>query len=213
MRPAPYHRNIPHYHSKGRSSRGCCRRCLCCFCCFLFLLVVVIASIVLYFFAAYSPMIPSYSINSFETNTFNMGQDFSLYAEFLVTVKAVNPNEHISFIYGQGSSVEVVYVDSPLCKGEIPAFEQGHMNMTMIKILLKGKSEFGSSLQTALMESRHTGRIPLIVKVKVPVVVVIGSTPLNEMKVKVDCTLVVDNLSPQKTANIISNVCVPTIEP
>ncbi|KAI4341082.1 hypothetical protein MLD38_025852 [Melastoma candidum] len=213
MPPPHYRRNVPRYHSRGRhSSCGCCLRCLCCLCCFFFLLIVAIAGLLFYFYTTYSPQVPSYSVDSFTTNAFDVGQDFSLYTEFLVTVKAVNPNEHISFIYGKGSSVEVLYANSSLCKGEVPYLEQGHKNTTLIKILLKGKSEFGSGLQEALMENRNTGRIPLTVKVKVPVIIVIGELPLNEIRVLVGCALVVDNISPHKKANVVSNVCTPDVE-
>ncbi|KAI4319799.1 hypothetical protein MLD38_033354 [Melastoma candidum] len=211
--PPHYRKNAPRYHSRGHhSSSGCCLRCLCCLCCFFFLLILTVTGLLYYFYTTYSPQIPSYTVDSFMTKAFDVSQDFSLYTEFLVTVKAVNPNEHISFKYGKGSSVEVVYANSSLCKGEVPSLEQGHKNTTFIKILLKGKSEFGSGIQEALMENRNTGQIPLTVKVKVPVTIVIGELPLSEITVLVGCALVVDNVSPQKKANILSNVCTPNVE-
>lgn len=211
MRPPPYRRNVPRYHGH-KSGGNCCLRCICCCYCFLFLLVFVIASLAFYFYAVYQPQVPSYKIQEFTTNAFNMQPDFSLYTEFAVTVKADNPNSNIGFIYGKDSLVEVVYQDSSLCSGQIPAFHQGHKNVTMIKVILKGKSEFGSGLQEALMDNRKSGKIPIIVKVKVPVSIVVGEFPLRQFKVHVTCTLVVDNLTPNKKAQILSNVCAPQIE-
>lgn len=214
IRPPPYRRNIPRYHSNHHKSGGggCCLKCICCCYCFLFLLIFVLATLAFYFYAVFKPQIPSYTVDSFATNAFDMQPDFSLYTEFVVTVKADNPNQNIGFNYGKESSVVVAYQDSTLCNGQLPAFHQGHMNITMIKVVLKGKSEFGSGLQEALMENRHTGKIPLNVIVKVPVGIVIRTFPLRQVTVRVICALVVDNLSPNKKTQIVSNTCIPRIE-
>ena len=74
-----------------------------------------------------------------------------------------------------------------------------------MKVVLKGDSEFGSGLQEALMDNRHTGKIPLLVRVKVPVSVVLGNLPLRQVVVFVNCSLVVDNLQPDKKAKILSS--------
>jgi hypothetical protein len=75
----------------------------------------------------------------------------------------------------------------------------------MINIALAGTSPFGSGLQAALMENRHTGRIPLLVTVYAPVNVVVGNFKLRRIKVYVNCTLVIDNLQPNKKVGILSS--------
>ncbi|GFQ05229.1 hypothetical protein PHJA_002667000 [Phtheirospermum japonicum] len=112
--------------------------------------------------------------------------DFSLKTEFLVTVKADNPNNNIEFIYGEGSLVGVYYNDSDLCHGKLPSFHQGHTNTTYIKIDLTGKSEFGLGLQEALAESRKNKKVPLFVRVWAPISVVVRKFPLRQFMVFVN---------------------------
>ncbi|KAF2308762.1 hypothetical protein GH714_016514 [Hevea brasiliensis] len=151
------------------------------------------------------PEIPRYNVDRFDVNAFNVQQDFSLHAEFVVTVKSDNPNQHIGFQYGKDSSVVVTYRDSILCAGTLPTFLQPQENTTMIQILLKGESEFGSGLQEALMQNRKTGKIPLLVEVKAPISVVVHDFPMRQVTVLLNCSLVVDNLSPKKKARILSS--------
>lgn len=135
----------------------------------------------------------------------DMQPDFSLRSEFVVTVKAVNPNTIIGFIYGKDSSVHVVYSSSDLCSGMLPSFYQGAQNTTLMKADLVGKYKFGSGLQEAFAESRENHEIPLLVKVKVPVKVVVAGFPLRQFIVLVNYSLVVDDLSPNKKIGILSS--------
>ncbi|KAM6549217.1 hypothetical protein CsatB_020893 [Cannabis sativa] len=208
LKPPPYRRNIPRYQSYNnskKSSSSCCFRCIGCFYCCLFLLVFLSAILTFYLYTMYRPQVPNYGVSNFSVNTFNVMKDFSLEAEFVVVVKADNPNEHIGFIYGKESYVIVTYSNSELCSGKLPAFHQPVKNTTLMSVVLKGKSEFGSGMQEVLMDNRHTGKIPLFVKVKVPVSVVLGSLPLRQVVVFVNCSLVVDNLQPNKKARILSS--------
>ncbi|KAG6657940.1 hypothetical protein CIPAW_04G124500 [Carya illinoinensis] len=113
----------------------------------------------------YKPKVPSYAVEDFNVHAFNFQSDMSLFTEFVVTIKADNPNENIGFVYGKNSLILVSYSDSDLCSGKLPAFYQPKKNVTEMSISLQGTSPFGSGLQEALMENRHTGRIPLLVRV------------------------------------------------
>jgi hypothetical protein len=75
----------------------------------------------------------------------------------------------------------------------------------MIRVVLTGKSEFGSGLQEALMDNWETGRIPLLVIVKAPISVMVKSLALRQVMVNVNCSLVVDNLAPNKRVRILSS--------
>ncbi|KZV23479.1 hypothetical protein F511_16835 [Dorcoceras hygrometricum] len=206
VQPPPYRRNVPRYHSNyhKRSSGKSCLRCICCCYCFLFLFIIILAALALYFYTIFEPRIPSYTVQNLEVKSFDVKPDFSLNTELLVTVKADNPNTNIGFTYGAESSVVITYSDADLCHGKLPSFHQGHNNITMIKVDLKGRSEFGSGLQEALADSRKNGKIPLLVKVKVPITVVVGDFPLRQFKVFVNCSLIVDNLAPNKKIGILS---------
>ncbi|KAI3457238.1 hypothetical protein Pfo_013901 [Paulownia fortunei] len=211
--PPPYHRNVPRYNSNYRkksSARSCLRWICCCYCC-LFLLIVIIAILAFYFYTIYKPQIPSYKVEDLEVKAFDLRPDFSLKAEFLVTVKADNPNSNIGFIYGKDSSVNVIYSNNDLCTGKLPNFHQGHKNTTLMKVDLTGKSEFGSGLQEAFAESRKDRKIPLLVRVNVPVTVVVGEFPLRQFKVFVNCSLLVDNLEPNKKIGILSIFILPRL--
>ncbi|VFQ83249.1 unnamed protein product [Cuscuta campestris] len=158
-----------------------------------------------YIYAVYKPKIPSYRVNGLEVKKFDVQWDFSLKTVFTVAVTADNPNTNIGFKYGKDSSVIVTYTDSVLCSGKLPSFHQGAENVTEMKIQLDGVSKFGSGLQEAFQESKDTGKIPLLVKVKAPVKVVIGSLSLREAIVYVNCSLVVDKLQPGKKVGIVKS--------
>lgn len=112
--------------------------------------------------------------------TFNIQQsDLSLYTEFSVSVKADNPNHLIGFIYGKESFVASLYTGKTLCSGKFPTFHQPENNITMMNILMKGKNEFGSSLQERLFQNQKKGKIPLLIMVKAFVSVVIAGFPLR----------------------------------
>ncbi|KAJ9177078.1 hypothetical protein P3X46_012330 [Hevea brasiliensis] len=207
LRPPPQRRNIPRYHSSypGKSSGSFCLKYVCCCFLFWFALIVLLAGAAFALYNMLQPEIPRYNVDRFDVNAFNVQQDFSLHAEFVVTVKSDNPNQHIGFQYGKDSSVVVTYRDSILCAGTLPTFLQPQENTTMIQILLKGESEFGSGLQEALMQNRKTGKIPLLVEVKAPISVVVHDFPMRQVTVLLNCSLVVDNLSPKKKARILSS--------
>ncbi|XP_068645011.1 NDR1/HIN1-like protein 6 [Aristolochia californica] len=207
LRPPPYRRkNIPRYHSKMHSHRrgGCCC-CICCCCTFLmvFLLLLLLLASYVYFFIKPKP--PNYKISNMKIAAFHLNSDFSLYTEFNVAVRAENPNDNVAIIYGHDGAVAVTYTGSTLCYGKLPTFYQGHHNTTTINVGLKGKSEFGSGLQSALMDNKRKGRIPLDIYVRVPFSVEVGSIRTSPLKAIVHCALVVDNLSPNRKVNIISS--------
>ncbi|XP_052208008.1 NDR1/HIN1-like protein 6 [Diospyros lotus] len=215
LRPPPYRRNIPRYHGPGGGGGGgypkkggggsCCLKCICCCYCLLFLTIFILAGITIYLYTFFNPKMPNYQVNGLNVTTFSLQQDFSLLTEFVVSVRAENPNDRIGFIYGRDSAAVVTYRDSKLCSGKLPSFEQGHNNVTLMNVTMKGKSEFGNGLQEALMQNKNSGKIPLLVQVKVPVSVVVADSPLRQFLVFVNCSLVVDNLSPNKKIRILSS--------
>uniref|UniRef100_A0A7N0TKY6 Late embryogenesis abundant protein LEA-2 subgroup domain-containing protein n=1 Tax=Kalanchoe fedtschenkoi TaxID=63787 RepID=A0A7N0TKY6_KALFE len=202
--PPPYHRNVPRYQSK-RKSNNYCLKCICCCYCVILLIILILAAAAVYFLTVARPQVPTYKVESLDVASFDAQMDFSLYAEFVVTVRAENPNAHIAFVYGEDSSLVVEFQDSVLCSGKLPAFYQGYQDTSIMKIVLKGKSTFGSGLQEALMDSRHAGRIPLLVMVRVPVVVEVLKVRLQQIYVLMNCTLVVDRLMPRTKPQILSS--------
>ncbi|KAF5458437.1 hypothetical protein F2P56_022464 [Juglans regia] len=203
LRPPPYRRNVPRYESKSSRGSGCFRCICCCYFC-LFFFTILFFALTFFLYTMYKPKVPSYAVENFNVQAFNFESDMSLFTEFAVTIKADNPNENIGFVYGKDSLILISYSDSDLCSGKLPAFYQPEKNVTEMRISLQGTSPFGSGLQEALMENRHTGRIPLLVRVKAPVSIVLGKFPLRTVDVYVNCSLVIDNLSPNKKVRILS---------
>ncbi|TXG55200.1 hypothetical protein EZV62_020456 [Acer yangbiense] len=107
---------------------------------------------------------------------------FSINAEFSVTVEAENRNEGIGFNYGKESTSSILYRDKTLCAGKLPAFEQPGKNVTMIKVVFKGKREFGLGLLENLKADNKAGKVPLLIVVKAPITVVIGKWPLRQFE-------------------------------
>ncbi|OAY35252.1 hypothetical protein MANES_12G084700v8 [Manihot esculenta] len=206
LRPPPKRRNVPRYHDHSSKSSGSfCLKCICCCLLFWFVLIILLAGAAYILYTKIEPEVPVYTVDHFDVNAFDVQHDFSLHTELVVTVKSDNPNNHIGFQYGTDSSVVVMYKNSILCEGKLPAFTQPHANATMIQIPLKGDSEFGTDLQEALVKNRKTGQIPLLVEVKAPISVVVLDFPMRQVTVLLNCSLVVDNLSPKKKAKIISS--------
>lgn len=202
--PPPYRGKVAPYTGKQKK-RGRCFKFICCCYCFLFVLIILSAALLFCFYTFYNPKVPSYEVQVIDVKAFDVQHDFSLKTEFLLTIKAYNPNKALGFIYGDNNYLNVMYNDTNLCSGKLPAFHQGTENTTMMQVMLSGKTPFGSGLQEVMMENKHNRRIPLLVKVKVPVRIVVFDIPLRQFQVFVNCSLVVDNLSPKQKARIISS--------
>ncbi|KMT01985.1 hypothetical protein BVRB_9g208570 [Beta vulgaris subsp. vulgaris] len=200
--PPPYY--APQPYPQRRSRGNCCIRFICCIYCLLFILIFFMAASLVLTYTFYKPKIPIYKLEDFSVTNFNMQPDMIINAEFLVTIRAQNPNRKIGFIYGKGSTVIVTFEGSTLCSGNLPAFHQGHENVTMLKIPLAGKVTFGPDLNKALRDDKEQGRIPLMVQVNVPVTVVMDAFPMRQFDFHVSCHMTIDSLRPDKKPSILS---------
>ncbi|XP_059664660.1 NDR1/HIN1-like protein 6 [Cornus florida] len=203
----PFRRSIPPYnHPSHRRKGSCCLRCICFCFCFIFVLILILFGAIFYFYNVYAPKMPIYQVEDLNVKSFNfVHTDSTVNTEFLVTVKAENPNKNIEFVYGENSSVVVSYTDNALCSGKLPDFRQGHMNTTLMKVTLTGKSKLGPGMQEALMKTRDGGSIPLLVRVQVPIKVIFGEFPLRQFMVYANCSLVVQNLAPNQKTKILNS--------
>lgn len=131
----------------------------------------------------------------------------SLYAKFNVRITAVNPNEKIGIYYEKGSHLSVWYKNTQLCKGSLPKFYQGHQNKTVLDVALTGQSQYGNTLMSAIQEAAQTGRIPLDLKIEVPVSVKLGKLKLRKVRILGDCLLIVDSLSANSLVRIKASTC------
>lgn len=207
LRPPPYRRSLHAYLSQRRSTKtgNCCRSCLCCFCCFLLVFIVLVAALLLYLRFTFDPQVPSYKVEHFDVEAFNIQPSNSIVSmKFAITVRAVNPNKKIGIRYGEGSSVLIGYKGARLGSGRLPIFYQRPRNTTKMVVAIKGRSKVGAARQSALFGNQQAGDVPLHVSVKAPLGLAVGQTELVKVKVHIDCTLVVDSLAPGKKVTIKS---------
>ncbi|GAA0148750.1 hypothetical protein LIER_08105 [Lithospermum erythrorhizon] len=190
---------------KRRNSCWC--RCVCWTISLLILLLIIIAAIAGILFLVFKPKLPDYSVNNLRISELRLNLDLSLYARFNVKITAENPNEKIGIYYEKGSQISVWYKSTNLCHGPLPKFYQGHQNKTVMDVALTGQSQYGRTLMTALQEEQQTGRIPLDLKINVPVRIKLGALKLPKVRVLGDCMVVVDSLSTDNVISIKSSTC------
>lgn len=203
-------RTIPVNHSKPpKRRRGCCCRFFCWTISLILILVLVIGITLGILYLVFRPKLPKYSVDALRITQFNVSDDMnSLNATFNVNITARNPNKKIGIYYEGGSTIDVWYTDTKLCKGSLPKFYQGHRNTTVMDVVLTGQTQNATGLLTTLQAERQaTGTIPLNLKVKVPVRIKLGKLKLFKVKFRVRCKLVVDNLSANSAISIKNSSC------
>lgn len=209
--PVPHgHYVPPRYRPHHHGSRTCgCLRCCCCFfglcrCCiciiliFILLFVIIVATI--YYFV--KPHVPTYNVENLEIKAFDFKGN-KLLSTIAIVVKAENPNEYVGFNYLE-NQVSIMYSESQICSGNFPPFEQPGKNTTTINVVLNGESDFGPEIQQDLLQDQKMGHIPLLIMVKVPVRLVVDDfIHLSRFVVHLNCSLVIDQLQPNKKPTIL----------
>ncbi|KAI3461212.1 hypothetical protein Pfo_017875 [Paulownia fortunei] len=170
--------------TRRKNRRSCCRRC-CCFTFWLLLLLIVAAAVsagVLY-------LVFRFKSPKDESN-----------------VRAENPNGKVGIYYLEDSAVNVFYNDVELSGGVLPSFYQPKKNVTVLQTSLKGSDVvLGAAVKTALRNAQNQGKVPLLVNVKAPIKIKVGSARTWEITAKVKCDVVVDALNDR--AKIVSEDC------
>ncbi|OIT02634.1 PREDICTED: protein YLS9-like [Nicotiana attenuata] len=204
----PFRRTVPvMYPRPHNKKRSCFCKCICWTISLIILLLIIIAAIGGILYLVFKPKIPQYSVDNLRISDLRLNFDMSLYARFNVRITAVNPNKKIGIYYEKGSRLSVWYKNTQLCQGSIPKFYQGHQNKTVLDVALTGQSQYGNTLMSAIQEAAQTGRIPLDLKIKVPVSVKLGKLKLRKVKILGDCLLIVDSLSANSLVRIKASTC------
>ncbi|KAK9266250.1 hypothetical protein L1049_000038 [Liquidambar formosana] len=200
---------IPVIHSippKTERSRCCCK-CICCTISLLVIILIIIGATAGILYVIFRPKLPQYSINNLKISDFRLNYDMTLYAKFDVKITAQNPNKKIGIYYEEGGRLSVWYIGTRLCEGSLPKFYQGHQNTTVLDVSLTGQTQYGSTLMTALQQQQQTGRIPLDLKVDVPVAIKLGNLKLRKVRFLVGCKLAVDSLTANNKISITTSDC------
>ncbi|PON59185.1 Late embryogenesis abundant protein [Parasponia andersonii] len=203
--PPPENSRRLQQYARRKDHRSRCRACFCGLLAVISALILLagVAAAVLYL--VYRPESPKYAVDSFAIKGINVSSP-AISPAIDVTVRAENPNNKIGIYYGRDSSATVYYSDVELCNGVIPRFYQPSNNVTVLKTALTGpRIELTSSVQKALRNGEKQGKVPLKLKLKIPVKMKVGSVKTWTIAVKVRCDVTVDTLTAK--AKIVSNDC------
>lgn len=150
-------------------------------------------------YLVFRPEAPKYSIQQINIRGINLTSPSSTAASspvFDVTVKADNPNNKIGISYEKESSAEIFYNNVILCNGVMPTFYQPSNNVTVFKTVLEGSGiKLNNENRRALLKAQTKRKVPLIVKLRAPVKIKVGSVKTWKITVKIDCDLTVDQLT------------------
>lgn len=207
-KPPPFaHRTIPVTHSKPPKKRNCCCKFMCCTILLLLLVLAIIGTTAGVLYLLFQPKLPKYSVDQLKISDLRLNSDTSLDAQFDVKITANNPNEKIGIYYEKQSHISVWYLTTRLCQGSLPVFYQGHQNTTKLNVGLTGHTQYGSTLMGTLQEQQETGRIPLELKVDVPVRIKLGKWKVRKVRIMGRCSLIVDSLSANNVITIKASNC------
>ncbi|KAJ3671158.1 hypothetical protein LUZ60_008584 [Juncus effusus] len=188
-RVVPQYRPKPYVPPSRRYQRS--RRNWCC-CCFLWITLVLIGLCFLAAIAAgvlyvlYHPRKPTFNVTSLRLETFNVSQAADLIsARMDFTVTARNPNQKISFSYGDVSiSANSNNVD--VADGSIPAFVLEPNNVTIQRVSL---SSSGRSIDPADGQGLSKKKsYPLEIVLDTKAGVKIGKLKSFKIAIRVTCT-------------------------
>ncbi|KAK4441365.1 NDR1/HIN1-like protein 13 [Sesamum alatum] len=204
--PPPENARKLEAHTRRKTRRSCCRRC-CCFTFCLLLLLIVAAAVsagVLYLVFGFKS--PKYAVTNISIKGMNLTSDSPISPRFDVSIRAENPNGKVGIYYLKDSAVDVLYDNVKLSDGVLPAFYQPRKNVTVLETSLTGTDvALEGAVRRTLSNSQNKRKVPLVVNVKAPVKIKVGSAKTWEISVKVKCDVVVDALS--ERAKIVSNDC------
>lgn len=160
-RPQPYHR---------RSRRRCCCRF-----CFWFILIILILLLLIgvagtVFYLLYRPHRPSFTVTSLKLSYLNLTSSSTLNSKFDLNVTAKNPNKKIDFSYDP-TSISIFSGDVDIGDGNIPAFEHGKKNTTLLKasIVSSGVALESDAEKQLKASMKSKNGLPLKVKLETKV--------------------------------------------
>lgn len=210
--------NADRYQALTRKSKTRRRPCCCCLCWSLGVLALILALVAVsaaIFYLVVKPRSPNYSIDAVSISGVNLtaaaasaasSASLTVSPEFDVTVRADNPNKKIGIYYEPKSSVGIYYDGVSLCNGAVPSFYQPSNNVTVFKTALKGSGVvLTSTVKNSLLQAQSQGKVPLLLTVRAPVKIKVGSVKSWTITVKVDCDITVDSLT--TNAKILSKDC------
>lgn len=205
--PPPENSRRYQQYANRKDRRSRCRSCLCWLLGIIAVLIVLVGVAAAVLYLVFRPESPRYSVESFAIKGINVSSPATAISPAIdATVRAENPNDKIGIYYGKGGSASVYYSDVELCNDVMPAFYQPSNNVTVLKTALKGPGiVLTSSVKRTLRNGVQQGKVPLKLKVKIPVRIKLGSVKTWTIPVRVRCDVTVDKLT--EKAKIVSKDC------
>lgn len=207
--PPPENAHKFKLYTKKKTGRGGCRCCICSFLAAILILAALLAVTGAILYLVYRPKAPSYSIESVHVKGINLSTiatTATIAPVFNVTVKTENNNAKIGIYYEQGSVIKIYHDGVNLCNGKLPAFYQPPKSQTVFSTELSGAGiVLSKSARDKLLTEQKDGNVPLVINVKVPVKIKIGSVKTWTISVDVSCDVTVNALS--TNAKVVSKKC------
>jgi len=150
------------------------------------LLVVGIAGLVVW--VIYRPELPKISVTSVQIPMFTLAKNSQyLTYEFILKLRAWNPNKKVSFIYDD-FTVKLSSGDVDIGDGSVPGFFHGTGNTTAVMADLKRQNmALDASDAKKLKSAKSKGNIMLDVKVGTHVGVKMSKWKSPKVRVEVNC--------------------------
>ncbi|KAG0584639.1 hypothetical protein KC19_3G224900 [Ceratodon purpureus] len=206
--PATYHHSRRRHRSCG--SLGCC----CCslfatLCSLLFTLVFLLGIATLITWLILRPIYaPRYSLEDVQLKTFSVSPQNALNADVVYGIRTENPNGKIEFKYGV-IDMETSYMGQVFGRSAVPAFSQGHRNVTTLtsQLVVKNYEFVPASVGSALATDMQRGSVALHARGSTRVRVKVGAITSFAVRVHVNCDFTVKPPTATSPGSVINKSC------
>lgn len=196
---------------RGCGGLGCCCASICAtLCSLLFTLVFILGLAALIAWLVLRPIYaPKYSFGDLQIKTFNLTPQNTLNANIVYNIMASNRNGKIDFKHN-AIAVHTSYGGQVFGQASIPAFSQGHRNVTTLTSeLVVNNFEFvPASLGTALATDVNRGSVALHARGSAKVRVKVGAITSFAVRVRVDCDFTVKPPTATSPGSVLNKTCV-----
>ena len=203
--PATYEPKLRHHRGLG----CCCCSILAAVCSLLLLFLFLLGIAVLIAWLVLRPIhAPKYSLERMQLKAFNVTPQNALNADVLYTIMADNPNGKIGFRYG-AINIETSYDGQVFGSSVIPAFFQGHRNVTTLTsdLVVDNYAFVPASVGSSLATDMDRGSVALHVRGSTKVRVTVGSFTSFAVRVFVDCDFTVKPPTATSPGSVINKTC------
>lgn len=202
------------YTRKKQKNKSCCRCCIFTFLFIIILFAALIATTMLVLFLVYRPKVPAYSIQTLSAKGINLNSTMNAISrpDVNLTMRFENRNSKIGIWYEEGNDMGIYYNGNRLGDGTVPPFYQTAGNVTLVEAELVGAGiVFAGTERTGLVVQQAAGKVPLTLKVTMPVRLKVGSLKTGKVTLKVICQVTVSGLTAE--VKVVTEACNVSVNP